>query len=263
MGSTPLSLETLAGIWNRAGLEAPVRFDEVTGSTNATASELARHGAPEWAVVAAAHQTRGRGRLGRVWADRPGASLLCSIVLRPAIRPAEAGVVSLLAAVALAEAADASAGAAAGCKWPNDVLVEGRKAAGILVEGAVDGERVDHLVLGFGVNLDEPPVEGAGAIRAGPAVVLDAFLEAFVPRYRPADPDFARTVVGLYRPWCLTLGRLVRATILDGDTIEGEAVDLDDRGGLLVESGGRTVTVAFGEVEHLRPGAGFVVPGVE
>ena len=232
----------------------PVRFDEVTGSTSATAAELARAGAPEWTVVAAGHQTSGRGRLGRTWEDRPGAGLLCSIVLRPSIRPDAAGAVSLLAGAALAESIAETADAASGCKWPNDVLVDGRKAAGVLAEGSVQQDRVASVVLGIGVNLGEPPVPDAGSVRGvGAPELLGAFLRAFVPRYRPASPAFAADVVDTYRPWCVTLGRRVRATTTAGERVEGEALDLDARGGLLVDTGGDTVTVAFGEIEHLRP----------
>jgi BirA family biotin operon repressor/biotin-[acetyl-CoA-carboxylase] ligase len=254
VGSTPLSFETLTGIWSHAGLEAPVRFDEVTGSTNATAAELARQGAPEWTVVAAAHQTAGRGRRGRTWSDRPGSALLVSIVLRPDLPASHAGAVGLLAGAALADAAAEVADAATACKWPNDVLVAGRKAAGLLVEGAIAGERVQHLVLGMGVNLGQAPVADAGAVDAGAAELLTAFLGAFVPHYRPSEPGFALSAVAAYRPWCVTLGRRVRATTVEGSVVEGEAVDLDDQGGLIVDTGDGLVVVAFGDVEHVRPG---------
>jgi BirA family biotin operon repressor/biotin-[acetyl-CoA-carboxylase] ligase len=85
-----------------AGLQAPVRFEEVTGSTNAAALELAEGGAPEWTLVAAGHQTRGRGRLGRTWVDQPGDALMFSFVLRPArIDPEHAGLIGLLAGWAM------------------------------------------------------------------------------------------------------------------------------------------------------------------
>jgi BirA family biotin operon repressor/biotin-[acetyl-CoA-carboxylase] ligase len=252
-----LSTERLADLWSRAGLEAPVRFDEVTGSTNAAASDLARAGAPEWTAVAAGHQTDGRGRLGRAWADRPGSSLLLSIVLRPSLEPEAAGGVALLAGACTAEAAAEVADAASGCKWPNDVLVAGRKAAGILVEGSISDGRIDHLVLGIGVNLWEAPLEGAGAVPASAPDLLAAFLDAFVPAYRDLSGTAGGGVQGAvdrYRPWCVTLGRRVRATTVDGASVEGEAVDLDRRGGLLVETDTGTETVAFGAVEHLRDG---------
>lgn len=249
-----LSHDALADVWARAGLDAPIRFDEVTGSTNAAAAELARVGAPEWTVVAAGHQTAGRGRLGRGWVDRPGAALLCSIVLRPPIGPEAAGAVPLLVGTALAEAIADTAEAAAGCKWPNDVLVDGRKAAGVLAEGAVHDDRIAFVVVGIGVNLGEPPLPDVGSVRGvGAPELLGAFLDAFVPRYRPAAETFAQDVVDAYRPWCVTLGRRVRATTTTGKSVEGEAVDLDANGGLLVDTGAEVVTVSFGEVEHLRP----------
>ena len=249
-----LTLQGLASVWARAGLEAPVRFDEVTGSTNTAASELARHGAPEWTVVAAGHQTSGRGREGRMWEDRPGASLLFSIVLRPGLPPLVAGAIPLLAGLALAEAAADVAGAATGCKWPNDVLAAGRKCAGILIETEVAGATIGHLVLGIGVNLFDPPrgMPEAGAVAADAEPLLDAFLDVFLDGYRPDEPGFVADVADRYRPWCVTLGRQVRATTTDGLTVEGEAVDLDERGGLRIATRDGPTTVSFGEIEHLR-----------
>jgi BirA family transcriptional regulator, biotin operon repressor / biotin---[acetyl-CoA-carboxylase] ligase len=252
-----LSEHTLEEISARLGLAAPVRFEEVTGSTNATCASLAAAGAPEWTLVAAAHQTAGRGRLDRAWRDRMGSALLFSVLLRPAVDPAAAGLIPLLAGVATVEAARDVAGAAAGCKWPNDVLVAERKAAGILAESSFDGGRMNHLVLGIGVNLGEPPatVDGAGSIGpADPDALLEAILGAFRRRYRPEDAGFAADVVAAYRPVALTLDRRVRARTLDGRVIEGRAVDVSELGALVVETApGRVEAVAFGDVHHLDP----------
>ena len=118
------------------GLEAPVRFDEVTGSTNATALEMAEAGAPEWTLVAAGHQTAGRGRLGRTWTDRAGAALMFSFVVRPSLEPERAGLIPLLAGAAMAAAIRDVAGVDVRCKWPNDLLVGDSKVGGILVESS-------------------------------------------------------------------------------------------------------------------------------
>ncbi len=110
-----------------------MRWDEVTGSTNVTARELAEAGTPEWTLVGASHQTEGRGRLGRAWVDEPSGALMVSMVLRPALPASDAAVLTLLAGAAWAEAATATrAGADVRCKWPNDLLIGDRKAGGIL-----------------------------------------------------------------------------------------------------------------------------------
>lgn len=236
-----------------AGLGAPVTYREVTESTNTTAMLLALDGAPEWTLVVAGHQTGGRGRIGRAWMSEPGKSLLFSLILRPDLEPADAGLITVLAGVAMAEAARVSCNANVRCKWPNDLMVEGGKAGGILAESSLSGDRVEYVVLGAGVNVSaSPAVEGAADLGGGdPAVLLSAFLWCFKQRYKPGSPEFASDVIEGHRAASATLGREVRAETIDGRTIEGTAVDLDDRGNLVVEAAGVRETVAFGEVAHL------------
>jgi BirA family biotin operon repressor/biotin-[acetyl-CoA-carboxylase] ligase len=253
-----LSDHALARALERAGLQAPVRFEEVTPSTQATAHALAEDGAPEWTLVAAGHQTEGRGRLGRTWTDEPGRSLLFSFVLRPPLRADLGGLLALLAGVAMTEAVEELADQRAACKWPNDVLVAGRKAVGILATSVVRDGSFDHMVVGVGANLGEPPPEfaDAGAVDADDAELLEAFLRAFAARYEPAHPAFAGAVVSAYRERCATLGEHVRARTTDGEVVEGLAVEVDATGALVVETEDGPRTVGSGEVEHLEPGSG-------
>jgi BirA family transcriptional regulator, biotin operon repressor / biotin---[acetyl-CoA-carboxylase] ligase len=109
-------------------------------------------------------------------------------------------------------------------------------------------------VIGIGVNLGAPPpdVPGAGAIEAEGVELLEAFLSAFDRGYEPAHPAFAGSVIAAYREVCATLGNRVRATTAAGAIVEGEAVDLDERGGLVVRTTAGEEVVRFGEVEHLE-----------
>ena len=177
-----------------------------------------------------------------------------SFVLRPALDPASGGLLTLLAGTAMAQACFELADQRTACKWPNDILVAGRKAGGILAESRVEGGRFEHVVVGVGVNLGEPPpdIPEAGAVEAEDDELLEAFVSAFVRGYEPALPAFAGGVVASYREVCATLGTRVRATTGDGAVIEGEAVDLDDRGGLVVRTTAGDEVVRFGEVEHLE-----------
>jgi BirA family transcriptional regulator, biotin operon repressor / biotin---[acetyl-CoA-carboxylase] ligase len=249
-----LSDHALSRALEGAGLSAPVRFEEVTRSTQETAWRLAEDGAPEWTLVAAGHQTEGRGRLGRTWKDEPGRALLFSLVLRPPLVPELGGLLSLLAGTAMAEACDEVANQRAACKWPNDVLVAGAKAGGILAESRLAGDRFEFVALGVGVNLGTAPagLPHAGAVQAEGSDLLGAFLRAFAGRYEPAQPDFARAIVDAYRTRCATLGTSVRARTGLGTVVEGEAVDVDETGALLVRVGGAIEVVRFGEVEHLE-----------
>jgi len=248
-----LSQEGLAGALERLGLRAPVRFDEVTASTQVTAVEMAEAGSPEWTLVAAGHQTGGRGRLGRTWTDVPGGALLFSLVLRPAVDPDAGGLLALLAGTAMARACFELADQRTTCKWPNDLQVAGRKAGGIIAESRIEAGAFAYVVLGVGVNLGNPPPEipGAGAVDAAVDELLEAFLSAFVRAYQPAHPAFAGAVVAAYREVCSTLDTRVRATT-SGGVIEGEAVDIDEHGGLVVRTASADEVVRFGAVEHLE-----------
>lgn len=250
-----LSDQALRHALERIGVDAPVRFDEVTVSTQRTALELAGSGAPEWTLVAAGHQTTGRGRLGREWLDEPGSGLLFSLVLRPDLPPERGGMIPLLAGACVAYACREIAAADARCKWPNDVLVGGRKAGGILAESLVADGRFVHVVLGVGVNLGAAPAGLPDAAAVGdvdPTALLGAFLDAFARRYEPGHPAFPGAVLALYRPMCDTLGKTVRAATAEGGVVEGEAVDVDGSGALVVRTPVGLEVVRFGEIEHLE-----------
>jgi len=245
-----LSEDALRRAMGSAGLTAPVRWDEATESTNATALTMAAEGTPEWTLVAAGHQTAGRGRQGRAWLDRSGSALMCSLVLRPALEPDRVGSVSLAAGVAMAEAATEVSGLEIRCKWPNDLMTGESKVGGILGEVEVTAGRIGHVVLGIGVNLDAPEdVEGAGAI--GP-VDDEALLGGFLQRLRSLLEGSAEEIVRRWRAISATLGRRVEATTVGGETVRGVAADLDETGALLIDTADGRVRVAFGEIRHLR-----------
>ena len=243
----------------QAGIDAPPLYLEETGSTSSEAKILADRGLPEWTIVAANHQTGGRGRMGRSWASSPGKALQFSLLLRPTLAPSDAPLTALLAAAEMAGACRDVAGLSVTSKWPNDLLVADRKLGGILPEATVSGDALDHLVLGIGVNLSmidsDFPEEIRGSVTslkmegasAEPETLLERFLTRFRGAWRPGEPDLSQDILRRYREVCVTLGRRVRATTKDGTEIVGVAADLDDHGGLRV--GG--TTVGFGEVVHL------------
>jgi BirA family transcriptional regulator, biotin operon repressor / biotin---[acetyl-CoA-carboxylase] ligase len=246
-----------------SGIDVPPLFLDETGSTNVEARALAEAGAPEWTLVGAGHQTAGRGRMGRQWKSAPDRSLLFSLLLRPLLPPDDAAVISLLAAAEMAAACRRVAGVEIVSEWPNDLVVGPRKIGGILTETAIVDGRLDFLVLGIGVNVSMEAEDFPETLRgtatslaieggqAEPIDLLEAFLSGFRGTYRPAQEGFARRVVDRYRSMCATLGRAVRVMVLDGTTVVGKAIEVDDRGGLVVEADGGRKTVAFGEIAHL------------
>ena len=251
-----LTREDLLGALAAIPVGAPVRAEEVTGSTNATAVELAEAGTAEWTLVSAAHQTEGRGRLGREWTDAPDRSLLFSFVLRPVLPPGRAGLLSLLAGACMADAIRDIAGRRVSCKWPNDILLHDAKVGGVLAESAVDDDALRYVVIGVGVNLEAPEgVPGAGAIgaRAGQRDLLTGFLVRFASIYTASDASLPERVRHAWLPVSATIGQAVRAITLDGHEVSGRAVGIDDFGSLQLSTDDGEVRVGFGEIEHLRP----------
>jgi BirA family biotin operon repressor/biotin-[acetyl-CoA-carboxylase] ligase len=136
----------------------PFYWYEAIDSTNARALEMARNGVPDQTVVAAESQNRGRGRLGRAWVSPPGTGLYVSIVLRPQLEPEHLSQMTLMAGVAVCRAIDSEAGIFTRIKWPNDVLADGKKIAGILAESTgISSQRKTAVVLGIGINVETPP----------------------------------------------------------------------------------------------------------
>ncbi len=242
--------------------ERPHRSFTRIGSTNDEAAAWALAGAPDGALVIADEQTAGRGRLGRMWQAAPGSALLLSMVLRPEIAPEALPRVALMAAVALAEALTAL-GARPGIKWPNDVLIDGRKIVGILAEATWDGDRLAAVVVGIGVNVRRGalPAETVAAFNAttledalGRPVARGEVLAALLAgldrwRRRLADP----ALLAAWRAHSVTLGRAVSA--MTGATVlRGVAEDIDAGGALLLRlEGGGVRRLLAGEVT-LRQG---------
>ena len=235
-----------------ARLAPPVVRVGVVESTQTVAWRLAADGAADRTVVVADHQTAGRGRRGRAWEDEPGASLLVSLLVRPRLAAALRPALSLAAGVAVVEALEAVAGLAARLKWPNDVLVGGRKLAGILVESR--GGEPATLVVGVGVNLAQRSFPDALAARAtsvwletGRApdreAVLAALLDAFDAWRARLEREGMAPLAARWGELADTLGRRVTA-----DGVAGVAVGLDADGALLVDDGAGLRRVVSGEI---------------
>jgi BirA family biotin operon repressor/biotin-[acetyl-CoA-carboxylase] ligase len=237
------------------GLDAPfdLEYHETIDSTNRRARELAAEGRRD-VVVLADEQTGGRGRLDRSWAS-PSGGLWLSVLLEPAVPTAHAPVYTLAAAVATAQAVR-DHGVDAEIKWPNDVLVDGQKLAGILTEMEGEADRVSWLAVGLGVNAnfdpDELPETEATSLRAECGDVdrrrlTQQILERLFDLHEDRD-----AILPAWRDLSATLGRRVRVDTPDGELV-GEAVGISSPGTLRVETDDGPVTVAAGDCEHLRP----------
>ncbi len=155
-GTTPLQPEEIQKDLQSCRLGKKIHYFPEIESTNRFAFKRAQEGGEEGEVVIAETQTQGKGRMGRSWFSPPGLSLYLSVILKPKLPPASTPQITLVAAVALAETVQDFLQAPPAIKWPNDIMVGGRKLAGILTESSCDSERVHFVVVGIGVNLNLP-----------------------------------------------------------------------------------------------------------
>lgn len=227
-----------------------------TGSTNADLLEAARSGAPDRTVLRADHQTAGRGRLDRRWEAPPAVNLLVSVLFRTGGRPAHEYVLAV--ALAARDTAGVECGVALDLKWPNDLLADGRKVAGILAQvgGTAPDGAVDFVVVGLGLNLGWSPPEATSLSEAGWSRSLTPaeFCEAMLPRI---DGMLALDSAGLHDAYVgalATLGASVRADLPDGSAIEGTAARVErDHRLVVVDDRGIEHLLDVADVVHLRP----------
>jgi BirA family transcriptional regulator, biotin operon repressor / biotin---[acetyl-CoA-carboxylase] ligase len=239
-------------------------FQETT-STNDVIEKLAHDGVREGVVVFAESQTKGRGRLGRKWLSPAKGGLWFSLLLRPKLRPQEATQLTVASGTALRRAIESHTGLKAEIKWPNDILVQGRKVAGILTELTAELDRIKHVILGIGVNVNLNPGDFPSELR-GLATSLKAELGKPVSRpelalaiLRELDLDYARiisgqfaTVADEFEQYCTTIAHDV--VIRTGERqIRGCAESLGEDGALLLRTDhGRLERVIGGDVTLVK-----------
>jgi BirA family transcriptional regulator, biotin operon repressor / biotin---[acetyl-CoA-carboxylase] ligase len=239
----------------RNALGGPVVHLDVTASTNDRARELAAGGAPHGTVVLAEEQTAGRGRQGRSWSAARGRSLTLSIVVR--LGAAALDLLPLSAAVAVCDACEAVAPVRCAVKWPNDVWIDGRKVAGILIEAR---PQEGWATLGIGLNVDTTADELDAEIRetatslriaSGSPVDRELVLEALLERLAARLATEREALLAAYRERDALHGRQIAWTVGD-ETLEGKAQGVDDQGNLVVfTTDGERHTLAAGEVHLL------------
>jgi BirA family biotin operon repressor/biotin-[acetyl-CoA-carboxylase] ligase len=240
----------------------PVYLFQQIGSTNDVARRLAQADAPEGLLVVAEEQTAARGRAGRRWITPAGSALAFSLVLRPSVPPAQAARLTMMAGLAVCEAIEQIAAVRAALKWPNDILVAGQKAGGILVEAATPAEsggRLEFAIVGIGVNVAEAPAPGevdfpATALEAQAGQPIDrlrllrAILQRLEARY-PALTALDQSV--LHKAWAarlVWLGQAVFARTPAGD-YAGQAESTDPDGALVLRlDTGERMRVLAGDV---------------
>jgi BirA family transcriptional regulator, biotin operon repressor / biotin---[acetyl-CoA-carboxylase] ligase len=259
----PLNVANVRERLNTRRLGAKFHYFAELTSTNSYARELAENGAEEGEVVIAESQTQGRGRLGRRWESPPLANLYFSVILRPALVPAHAPQITLMAAVALAETVGSLIAQAPTIKWPNDILVEGKKLAGVLTEAACGSERIEYVILGIGVNvnyrIDSMPPEirqratsiadltQRGVDREG---VMLRLIQALDRCYGELEETGFETLRPRWEAYFSLGGRRVRVELLD-QVLIGRARGIERDGALVLED-------EHGDLQNIY--AGDVIP---
>jgi len=286
-----LTAEAIAAALTTRRLGRPTLYFPTIGSTNDVAHKRAAAGAFDGLLVIADEQTAGRGRLDRRWWAPAGSSLLMSLLLRPALPPDRAGELTMCLGLAAVEGIEAATGLRPALKWPNDLLLDGRKLGGMLTELRLDGERLAYAVLGLGVNVNVEFTASplASTVASTLASTLTSPLTSTLTSPSAAPPELADTAISLsmalgrevdrvallvavlvrcetwyervlagespHAAWTArldTLGRRVRVTTTAGRVI-GVAVGVTPEGALLVRDDDATERVVWsGDVTALR-----------
>jgi BirA family biotin operon repressor/biotin-[acetyl-CoA-carboxylase] ligase len=220
-------------------------FNEID-STNRYCKELGEKKAPEGTLVVAEYQEKGRGRLGRTWTSPARKGLWFSLLLRPKIAPQEASRLTLLTAVAVAEALHKQCNLAVGIKWPNDILINGKKIGGILLEIKAEADQINYLVLGIGINInvdfeefpdDLVQIATSLSMEKGFTLsrveILKVILEKIEEKYCQYLNMGFGPILNLWKKYNVTLGKKVTVTNWQRTWV-GWAEDIDPNGGLVL-----------------------------
>lgn len=258
--SKRLSLQDIRGRLDTPLIGHHLYLLEEVESTNVSLRAIARAGGAEGTVVVAESQTHGRGRHGQPWFSPPGVNLYASALFRPSFLPRDAASFSFVASLAVYDALR-ELGGEPGIKWPNDVILDGKKVAGTLVECATRGHEIDFLILGVGVNLNVDPaalraaLDGSGFAATSVSHVLgrtidrDTFAASYlnhlglwVSRHRASGPE---AILAAWRDRDILIGRRVQIRAPDG-AYEGRARAVDAAGRLLADDflGGRHTVIS-------------------
>lgn len=263
--TAPLNVERVRALLSANRLGATLHYFGEIDSTNTQARLFADQGAAQGEIVIAESQTRGRGRLDRRWESPPFTNLYFSIILRPNLSPKNAAQITLVAAVALADTLGSFLPCSACIKWPNDILVSGKKLAGILTEAACMRERIEYVILGIGVNVNFRAEAMPEDLRQRATSMADlmtknvsreSVLARLIQDLDRCYGELEETGFEALRPrwealFCLR-GRRVRVE-LGGEALTGRAVGIDPEGALVVEDQrGRLHRVIAGDVIPLE-----------
>ncbi|MCH7689835.1 MAG: biotin--[acetyl-CoA-carboxylase] ligase [candidate division Zixibacteria bacterium] len=233
-------------------------------STNDIASQMAATGAAEGTVITAEKQTLGRGRLGRSWHSPEKVGAYISIIITPKMSPEKAPGLSVMTALAAAETFEKYCPGKVRIKWPNDVLIGNRKVAGVLTELYTKNNKIDYVIVGIGININQKQTDFPQTIRKlatslrqvsgkkiNRAELTAEFLQHFEKEYKSYPKSQLGGSLKRIRAYSSLLGQTI--ILKTGDkSLTGQAIDIDKTGALIVEVNGEKVTVSGGEVTVVK-----------
>jgi BirA family biotin operon repressor/biotin-[acetyl-CoA-carboxylase] ligase len=241
----PLPNEIREGLETNILGRGEILYFETIDSTNKKASDLADGGAPEGTLVLSEAQTGGRGRKGRTWYSPPEGGIYISLILRPLVSPAEAPKFTLLTAVATAETVISLTRLNIHIKWPNDILINGKKLAGILTEMSTEMDAVNYIVVGLGLNVNTSafPAEirdiaTSLLIETGESFPRVILIQEYLKRYEAYYGIYKKTgfdpVINRWKDLSNIIGKKVEVEVI-GNRFIGKALDIDGDGALILK----------------------------
>lgn len=255
-----ISAEEVRSLLNTQWAGCEIRYDQVIDSTNHKAKRMAEDGAPHGTLVIADEQSQGKGRRGRAWSTPSGTAIAMTIIIRPKLRPEKASMLTLVMGMAVARAIRELLGLDAKIKWPNDVVIGGKKVCGILTEMSTEMNMIHYLVIGTGINanMEEFPQElretatslrlemGEKVNRGQIIAYCMKYFEEYYARFMETE-DFSG-LQAEYHDVLVNYGRQVRV-LAPGNEFSGISRGIDERGELLVEKEDGTIEAVYaGEV---------------
>lgn len=254
------ALEIAHGL-NTRFIAKKIHYFDYLASTMDMAMQLGMQAAPNGTLVLAESQTKGRGRLGRGWFSPKYKGIYLSLILRPKISPSASPILTLLSAVSICETIKKIVGLDAQIKWPNDVLICNKKVAGILTEMNAEVDKINFVVIGIGLNVNNDKksliaqstsLKEQAAQPISRVLLLQEFLRRIEQYYCIWEDKGVQHIIDKWRNFSLTLGRRVKV-YCQNKHIEGQAVDIDTDGALLIrKDSGLMQKVFSGDVMHCR-----------
>lgn len=246
---------------NTKSIAKKIHYFDYLSSTMDLAMQLGMQGADGGTLVLAESQTKGRGRLGRSWFSPKYKGIYLSLILRPKLPPSGSPILTLMSAVSICEALKNTLGLEAQIKWPNDVFIHHKKIAGILTEMNSEVDKVNFVVIGIGLNVNNDKksliaqstsLKEQSGERVSRIFILQELLRRIEANYFILQDKGASAIIDKWRAFSLTLGKRVKVYCQDKH-IEGSAIDIDKDGGLLIrKDSGLIQKVLSGDVMHCR-----------